>query len=109
MNVVQVHTTVETHQQASQLARQLVQERLAACVQVLGPIESHYRWQGRLEQAQEWLLLIKTTTEALPRLQRRLVELHPYQVPQLIALPVQGGHGPYLQWVEENTRAEDSP
>ncbi len=108
MNVFQVQTTVETRQQASQLARQLVQERLAACVQVLGPLESHYHWQGRLEQAQEWLLLVKTTAEALPRLQQRLVQLHPYDVPQVIALPIQAGHPPYLQWVEENTRVEGS-
>ncbi len=108
MSVVQVQTTVETPEQAAALARQLVQDQVAACIQVLGPLESHYRWQGRLEQAQEWLLLIKTTEQALPRLQQRLVQLHPYEVPQVIVLPVQSGHGPYLQWVEENTRAEGS-
>ncbi len=106
MNVVQVQTTVEHREQAEQLARQLVEQRLAACVQVLGPLQSHYRWQGRVEQAQEWLLLVKTTAERLPQLKSALVQWHPYELPQLIALPVQDGHPPYLQWVEENTRDE---
>ncbi len=108
MTLVQVQTTVEHQAQAQQLARQLVAEKLAACVQILGPLESHYRWQGQQEQAQEWLLLIKTTQACLPRLQQRLVELHPYELPQIIALPVLRAYEPYQQWVVENTTDEES-
>ena len=104
--LVQVQTTVENAQQGQRIAQTLVQRHLAACVQVLGPIESHYQWEGRQEQTQEWLLLIKTTAERLPGLREELLRLHPYQVPEVIALPVLDAHPPYARWVEEHTQRE---
>lgn len=88
---------------ARQLAETLVTERLAACVNLLPPCESIYRWQGRVEQASETPLLIKTTPAAWPALAARLAELHPYEVPEILAVPVTAGFGPYLSWVASET------
>ena len=96
---LQVQTTVVERGVAESIARTLVEERLAACVQVLGPIESTYRWEGAVELATEWLLLIKTTQDAWPALEARIAALHPYREPELIALPVAHGSAGYLGWV----------
>jgi periplasmic divalent cation tolerance protein len=83
-------------------ARRLVDEGLAACAQLLpGPIHSIYRWQGELCQEREHLLLLKTSMGAWPRLRERVAELHPYEVPEILALPALGNE-PYLRWVEES-------
>ncbi|MCB9556120.1 MAG: divalent-cation tolerance protein CutA [Deltaproteobacteria bacterium] len=97
-------------QEAPQLARALVTERLAACVNMLPAVRSIYRWQGEICDDQEALLLIKTTAERFAALRDRLVELHSYDVPEVIALPVQGGNAPYLSWVREScSAAGDEP
>ena len=80
----------------------LVQEKLAACVNILPALESIYHWQGSLERSQETLALVKTTAEAWPALERRLRELHPYECPELIALSITHGTAPYLQWLIAN-------
>jgi periplasmic divalent cation tolerance protein len=80
------------------VARVLVDERLAACVTLLGPATSVYRWQGTVESAQESPLLIKVAAERLPALQERLLQLHPYDLPELIALPVVAGLSAYIDW-----------
>jgi periplasmic divalent cation tolerance protein len=98
-DVIEVHTTLPSQEQANDLARRLVEARLAACVQVIGPIESTYRWEGKVEQAQEWLLLIKTTTSAYEAMELSLREWHPYEVPEIIALAVHAGSRGYLEWV----------
>ena len=76
-------------------------ERLAACVNQLPGVQSTYRWQGAISSDTEVLLLIKTTAACLPALQARLLELHPYELPELIAVPVALGHEAYLQWVRD--------
>jgi periplasmic divalent cation tolerance protein len=81
------------------IARTLVEERLAACVNRVPGLISVYRWQDAVESAAEELLLIKTTRDAFPALQARLLALHPYALPEVIALPVDHGHMPYLDWV----------
>lgn len=91
---------------ATRIARALVDERLAACVQQLPGVTSTYRWQGALETAEEVLLLIKTSRACLPTLSKRLVELHPYETPELVALEVTGGLPAYLDWVVAQTRTE---
>jgi periplasmic divalent cation tolerance protein len=88
---------------AMNIARTIVGEKLAACANILAPCRSVYRWQGQVEDAQEVPLLIKTTASAYPQLEARLVELHPYDVPEIIALPLQTGLAAYLTWVEEQT------
>jgi periplasmic divalent cation tolerance protein len=90
------------------LGRALVDERLAACVQVLPGVESIYRWDGAVETAAETLLILKTTRARLDALQARLVALHPYEVPELVALPAVAGLPAYLHWVAESTRVDDA-
>ena len=88
---------------AARIARALVEERLAACVNRLPGVHSTYRWQGGVVEEAEVLLVIKSTREHFAALRDRLVELHPYEVPELIALDVTGGFGPYLDWIAAET------
>ena len=88
---------------AQALAEALVGERLAACVNHLPAVHSTYRWQGSVTRDSEELLLIKTTAARFDALKSRLLELHPYELPELIAVPVERGHEAYLDWVRANT------
>jgi periplasmic divalent cation tolerance protein len=94
-----VLTTLENQQDGERLARLLVEGALAACVQILPPMVSIYRWQGAVERASEVLLLIKTTRAAYPQLETAIKENHPYQTPEIVALPVEAGSGEYLSWL----------
>jgi periplasmic divalent cation tolerance protein len=87
------------------IADALVNERLAACVNILAAVQSVYRWHGQVETATETLLIIKTTTDHYDELQRRLRDLHPYEVPEILAIPIACGDVPYLQWIKDATRA----
>jgi len=90
--------------QAKLIARSVVEKRLAACVNILrSPVESHYRWKGKVEKAHEVLLFIKTTETKLAVLEREVRRLHSYDVPEFIALPIAAGSKAYLAWLEENT------
>lgn len=93
-----VLTTLPDAASAERVARVLVDERLAACVTVLGAATSVYRWEGAVASAQESPLLIKVAAERLPALQDRLLQLHPYDLPELIALPIVAGLGAYIEW-----------
>jgi periplasmic divalent cation tolerance protein len=104
--VVQVQTALPDAASAQALAATLLTERLAACVQVTGPVESRYWWQGQLEHTTEWLCLIKSTSEVVPRLLTRIRALHPYDTPELLVLPVSDGDVDYLRWVRENVQSE---
>jgi periplasmic divalent cation tolerance protein len=84
------------------LARRLVEERRAACVNQLPGMHSTYVWDGRVEEADETLLLVKTTVAGYPALERRVRELHPYDVPELLAVPVAAGFEPYLDWLKRS-------
>ncbi|HVM07534.1 MAG TPA: divalent-cation tolerance protein CutA [Acidimicrobiales bacterium] len=95
-------TTVERRDDAHGLAKTLVEGAAAACVQVVGPIVSHYRWQGKTQQSSEYLLVVKTTAERADATVASIVEAHPYEVPEVLVTPVVGGHDPYLRWVTEN-------
>lgn len=96
---IQVMTTTETEEEARRIARALVERRLAGCVQVLGPITSTYRWEGEVETAQEWLCLIKSRRDLYPELETAIRELHAYEVPEILALPVVEGDRRYLEWL----------
>ena len=98
----QVTTTLPDSDAADRLAHTLVHERLAACAQVAGPISSTYRWQGTVERASECYCHLKTTMERLPALRARIRELHPYEVPEIIAVPIVDGDASYLRWIEES-------
>ncbi|WP_217125972.1 divalent-cation tolerance protein CutA [Hydrogenophilus thiooxidans] len=90
---------------AQTLARTLVDESLAACCNLIPAIRSIYRWQGERCEEAEWLLVIKTTAAALSRLTERITALHPYEVPEVVALPIVGGAEPYLEWVAQSVIA----
>ena len=91
---------------ASQLVEPLLRDGLIACANFLGPVRSRYVWQGAIEEAHEVLLLMKTSAAQVAALRQRIVALHPYQVPEVIELPVAGGHAPYLQWVLETCQSQ---
>jgi len=95
--------TAGSAEEATQLARTLVSERLAACVNIVGPIRSIYRWQGKVEDNSEHLLIAKTCADLVSRLAERVKALHSYQVPEVLALPVLYGWPPYLEWLGQET------
>ncbi|HCF60784.1 MAG TPA: divalent-cation tolerance protein CutA [Myxococcales bacterium] len=97
-----VMVTAPSAEKASEIARVLVEERLAACANLVGPIRSIYRWQGKVEDEAEVLLLLKTRVEVFERLRERVVGLHEYSCPEVVALPIVRGHEPYLQWLGES-------
>lgn len=89
---------------AVKLARALIERRLAACVNILSPCRSVYRWQGKTEDAEEFPMLIKTTRERYSELEAAIRAGHPYELPEIIAVPLAGGLPAYLEWVESETR-----
>ena len=101
--VLLVLTNCPDEETAGRIARTLVENRLAACVNVLPEVESTYRWQGSVEQAVEVPLLIKCTRERYAALEEAIRQLHPYTVPEVIGVPVVAGLAPYLRWVAEET------
>ncbi len=102
-----VLTTLPDHAAAKALAEALVEQRLAACVNILAPCSSVYRWQGQLETADEVPLLIKTSSERYAALEAAVRARHPYQLPELIAVPIGAGLPDYLDWVAAETCAPD--
>jgi periplasmic divalent cation tolerance protein len=100
MNGVVVLTTVGAGFDANTLAEQLIEERLAACVNILPQIHSVYRWQGRVEHDDEQMLVIKSEADRLDALQTRLLQLHPYETPEFVVMKIDELRGPYSQWFE---------
>ncbi len=94
-----VHCTVPDDDTAARLAHALVEERLAACVSRIGALASTYRWHGEIRTEQEILLLIKTSRSRFDAVEARVLELHPHDVPELIAVPIEQGHQAYLDWI----------
>jgi periplasmic divalent cation tolerance protein len=97
-------TTTETFEQAETIAQVLIEAEFAACVQILPPMTSVYRWQGRVEKATEHLLLIKTLRTSYPVVETTLKAHHPYQTPEIIALPIAAGAEDYLAWLAESVK-----
>jgi len=100
-------STFPSPEKAAEIARLLVDERLCACVNLVPGVRSVYRWEGAVTEDTETLALIKTTASRYDALARRLVALHPYDVPELIALPLVGGHAPYLAWLLASSAPAD--
>lgn len=98
-----VFCTTGSREEAERLAGALVGERLAACVTIVGPVLSVYRWKGKVERGEEYLLVIKTKRSLYSRLESRLRELHSYEVPEIVALPIVEGLKDYLSWLSEET------
>jgi periplasmic divalent cation tolerance protein len=105
VTVIAVLTNLPDSESAFNLARELVELRLAACVNVLAPVESFYRWEGQVERAREYPLLAKTTRERYEALEQAIRERHPYSVPEVVAWPIERGLPAYLEWVGTETRA----
>ena len=97
-----VLTTTGSREEAGKIAHALVERRLAACVNIVGPIHSVYRWQGKVESAPEHLLLIKTTAARFDAVAKAIRELHSYELPECIALPIEGGSAEYLEWIDQS-------
>lgn len=102
---VQVTTTTDSRQEAAEIAKSAVAERLAACAQLVGPIASTYWWEGEIESAEEWMVLFKTTAERFEALAVQITERHSYDTPEIIATPVVAGSDDYLSWIREQTTA----
>jgi periplasmic divalent cation tolerance protein len=96
---LQVLTTVGSEEEAERLGAALVERRLAACVQVVGPISSHYRWQGKVERSREWQCLAKTTADRYAEVEAAIAELHSYEEPEIVATPIVAGSAGYLEWI----------
>jgi len=103
---VVILVTAPSADDAARIGRALVEERLAACANVVGPIRSIYRWQGAVEEADESLMLVKARAADVDRVTARVRELHTYDVPEIIALPIRGGSPAYLAWLAESTGRE---
>jgi len=99
-----VLSTVGSEEEARKIAHHLVEQQLAACVNIVPRIESVYRWQGKVESNREYLLLIKTSSQKFPQVRDAIRELHSYELPECIALAVEDGSPEYLQWVEESLK-----
>ena len=102
--IVTVYATFPNEAEARRIARQLVEERLAACANILAPCRSIYRWQDAIEEAEEVPTLFKTTAATAEALIARLAELHSYDVPAAVVWPIAAAHPPYAEWVRENSR-----
>lgn len=97
-------STAGSHEEAKKIAWALVERQLAACVNIVPGVESVYRWQGKVESAGEWLLVMKTTLAAFPALRDALREMHSYEVPECVVLAVEDGDAAYLAWIGESVR-----
>lgn len=103
---VEVHVTVDSRELADQMCSAVVGRRLAAAAQVVAPIVSTYWWGGEVQRADEWLLLMKTTVERFEDLAACIRELHSYEVPEIVAVPLVAGTADYLEWIRRETNPE---
>ncbi|MDP6439304.1 MAG: divalent-cation tolerance protein CutA [Candidatus Brocadiia bacterium] len=101
---VQVLTTTEAREEAESIARALTEQRLAACVQIVGPVTSTYRWKGKVETAEEWLCIIKSRKALYERIEQAIKAIHSYETPEIIALPIVAGSAAYLNWLDEELK-----
>ena len=104
MEYVQIVTTVSTKEVAERIARTLLEEHLAACVQIVGPITSMYWWQGNIERTDEYQCQIKSRADHFNRIEDAIVQIHPYEVPEVVALPMPLCSGGYANWLREELK-----
>jgi periplasmic divalent cation tolerance protein len=103
---VLILTTLPDETSAQTMARRLVDACRAACVSVGGPVHSLYHWQGKTETSREWTLTVKTNAASYPAVEALLLESHPYELPEIIAVPITAGHAPYLAWIASSVRPD---
>ena len=107
--LLQVVTTVSKRRDADRISRAVVEKRLAACAQVVGPIRSVYRWKGKIESAVEWMVVMKTRETLYPKLEKAIRAMHPYEVPEIVATRIERGSRSYLDWVKSETGVTSRP
>jgi len=98
---IQVFTTTESKEDAEKISREVLGKRLAACTQIIGPIKSIYWWKEKIEEAEEWLCIMKSLNDLYEQLEKVIKEIHPYEVPEILALPVVAGNQGYLEWLNK--------
>ena len=101
-----VLTTTNSEKEALKIARTLVEQRLAACVNIVSPVTSVYRWQHKVEEGREWLLIIKTTAAAFVQVREAIIELHSYELPECACISIEDGSLNYLEWIAETVAVE---
>ena len=101
--IIQVVTMLPKRDDAQRIASALVERKLAACAQVAGPVSSTYRWKGKVESAEEWLCVVKTRRGLFAAVEGAIREMHPYELPEILALSVADGSADYLAWVKDET------
>jgi periplasmic divalent cation tolerance protein len=97
---IQVVTTAEKREDAEKIARAVVEKRLAGCVQILGPVTSIYWWKGNVETAEEWQCVMKSRSDLYGAVEKAIISVHPYEVPEIIAVPITAGSQNYLDWLQ---------
>ena len=101
---IQVSTTTEKKEDGEKIAKVLLDKRLAGCIQILGPIESSYWWKNNIETQKEWLCLIKSKKGLYNELERTIKEIHPYETPEIIAVPISEGSKDYMEWLDSELK-----
>ena len=107
MNFIVVFATTPTKEDAKKIARKIVDEGLAACVSIVDEVKSIFYWEGKIEKAREAMLIIKTRNEKFNQLMDHIKSIHPYTVPEILAIPILAGNPEYLKWVEDSTRRKE--
>ena len=102
---IQLFTTTEKREDAEIIAREVVKKRLASCAQVVGPIKSTYWWKEKIEQTEEWLCIMKSRSDLYDELEEALKNIHPYEVPEIVAVPIVSGSQSYLEWLDNEVRS----
>lgn len=104
MDYIQIYISCESCEQAQKLVSSLLDKRWVACGQVISGVKSFYRWDGLIEENTEALLILKTKSAYFCQIERYVLKHHSYQIPEILAVPVELGHKPYLKWIEDNTK-----
>jgi len=99
---IMVLTTIDSEEKAKKISENIVEQDLAACVQVYGPIKSTYKWEGEMTSSEEWMCFIKTKKDVYDVLEDKIRQIHDYENPEIVALPITDGSGKYLDWLDEN-------
>ena len=102
---IQVFTTTDKKEDADKIAKEVVEKRLAACAQVIGPITSTYWWKDNIERAEEWLCLMKSRNDLYEELEKAIIGVHSYEVPEILAVPIVAGIQGYLEWLDKELRS----
>jgi periplasmic divalent cation tolerance protein len=101
---IQLFTTTEKKDDAQIISKEVVEKRLAACAQVIGPIKSTYWWKEKIEQTEEWLCIMKSRGDLYEELEKAIKSIHPYEVPEIVAVPIVSGSQSYLEWLEQEVK-----